>query len=311
MLDNLIPCIIKDRRMVSSQSLAQTGEPVEPTDNREWLVTEYWNDGMMRQRNLDFARTFLPISEELKRKMQKVVGMKNPRPDYIYGLNPRKYVPSSSSPPTSDETENIRQISPGIHDPILLIEGKSDKGSAVEAENQACRGGAALVNAARLLRARIGEKDVKGADDRTFVFSGTLCPNSMEIWVHWAEVFDTEPPVYHMNSLEVGHLKADKFLSTFRGFFHNILDWGCIARYNNELKPFYDRIYAWERMQLALPPSSATKVVKSSSSTSRAAQSEGVAADGEMEDIEGNGSPAGAPKKKRPRTCDTNGKKAG
>lgn len=57
-----------------------------------------------------------------------------------------------------------------MYDPALVIEGKGARGEDSEAVNQACRAGAALVNAGRLLRERIGDPDVEGADDRTFVW---------------------------------------------------------------------------------------------------------------------------------------------
>lgn len=79
------------------------------------------------------------------------------------------------------------EVAHGQNHSFFIIEGKSNKGSHTDAENQARRGGATLVNAARILYDRISMEDVTGADERTFVFSATVTPEFMAIWVHWAE----------------------------------------------------------------------------------------------------------------------------
>ena len=54
----------------------------------------------------------------------------------------------------------------------------------MEAEYQARRRGAMLVNARRQVYELMGDVETKGAaDDRTFVFSAIISPNTTEFWV--------------------------------------------------------------------------------------------------------------------------------
>ena len=103
-----------------------------------------------------------------------------------------------------------------------------------------------LVNAGRKLRERIGEDDVVGADLRTIVFSATLGPKTMEIWVHWAEVLEAGTE-FHMNMLASKSLADKHALPELRRSIHNILDWGCLTRMK-ELEDLYKRIHIWERV---------------------------------------------------------------
>lgn len=128
-----------------------------------------------------------------------------------------------------------------VYHAFLILEGKSNEGSPQEAINQACRAGAALVRAARLLREALGEADFQGADHRTFVFSATMSPGLMEIWAHWAEV-SGETTTFHKaidDEQHFGHL---------RRILHNILDWGCGARLD-EQEPVHQAIVAYEQRQ--------------------------------------------------------------
>ncbi|KAL9134765.1 MAG: hypothetical protein Q9175_004055 [Cornicularia normoerica] len=292
LVHNLIDCIIKPRRRVKYEieegikssdidgtsigdsSSEENREHIlaEPDDNHGWVVAEYWDDGLINEYNLEFNRYFLPFvtqDGELTKNLEKCEGMTNPKPDFIYGINRDKYaIPLNVQ--ISAEIQLVREVVPMMYDPVLIIEGKSDRGEAGVAENQACRSGAALVNAARMLREAIGDEDVEGADGRTFVFSATLCPAVMEIWVHWAEVLyidgeqvtEMDGPygkesmktpckkkhvLYHMNSLEQKALKNPDFLDKFRPFLHNVLDWGCIERFN-QLRDLYARLYAWQKL---------------------------------------------------------------
>lgn len=70
------------------------------------------------------------------------------------------------------------------------------------ANNQANKGAAALINAERMLRERIGESGVTSGPDRnTFIYSVTLNLGIMEMWVHWAEILGSDVK-YHMRLLE-------------------------------------------------------------------------------------------------------------
>ena len=262
-LDNLIPMIIKARRQVPLQyssikppvtgSLQEAPEfyPAPSDGECTWVVEDFFDSGCIRKANADFKPNSLPLDKDLAAMMKKdddMQGLTNPRPDYVYGLSCDDFEPPKGVI-ISGITQDLREVIPHMYDCMFVIEGKSDQGQPAGAENQACRSGAALVNAARQLRERIGEKDVEGADERTFVFSGTLCPNALQIWVNWAEVTYTNGKknvFFHMNHLDSGTLSSSDFVERFRPICHNILDWGCITRYHKNLKGLYERIYEWE-----------------------------------------------------------------
>jgi len=95
-----------------------------------------------------------------------------------------------------------------MYDPALVIEGKGARGKDSKAVNQACRAGAALVKAGGLLRERIGDPDVEGADNRTFIYTIALGARDLEIFVNWAEVLPADAEgnktvIYHMNQLNI------------------------------------------------------------------------------------------------------------
>ncbi|KAL6715390.1 hypothetical protein ACLMJK_006351 [Lecanora helva] len=242
----------------SFQCLEASKSPLAPLD--KWISDDYWDSGCIHAENVNFGGFFLPIDEDLVALMDKdkdkEVGMTNPRPDYVFGLR------------------RLKNIVPVMYDSMLFIEGKSMDGVMGEAENQACRSGAALNNAARLLREQIGEPDVEGADDRTFVFSATVNPGYLEIWVNWAQVWYTEEEKivkdqgsegkapasnkverikhvsYHMNLVASDAFTTPDFLKKYIRIFHNILDWGFGDRCKSNIEPFYDRLYAWQRKRL-------------------------------------------------------------
>lgn len=292
-LQNILPSIIKTKRTVESRVRARAAEspeeatlgksdsstttrfltkealdtqtPIEGISEKEKEYSDQYfqDDGLVVKINGEFRKTFLPnrfgdegMDIELTKAMAKVDGMTNPRPDYTYGLRIDKH-PIPSDVLVSPQIDFLLEVVPIMHHPFFMIEGKGDRGSMAEADNQACRGGATLVNAARILLERIGEPDVSGADDRTFVFSATLCPGLMEIWVHWAEVSrqdQTEQKqigrgvTFHMNRLASKALNDDGSAGILRKMLHNILDWGCINR-DQKLSNMYDKIFAFERRQ--------------------------------------------------------------
>ncbi|KAL8651195.1 MAG: hypothetical protein Q9210_003396 [Variospora velana] len=261
-LTALLPYIIKPDRTVQvsparpaaggspGQQSTMQNQPVPLNQEEVWEVQSFLRSGLVTIVNREFARTFLAFREdgkvldkEVVKALQKEAGMTNPKPDRIYAVVRTKY----KFPPHFQLPADISvylEIMKDVHHPFLIIEGKSDRGSPLEAANQACRGGAALVRTARLLRARLGEADVQGADLRTFVFSATLSPGLIELWVHWAEVpapKEGEITVFHMTKLSSKALDDEHDFGQVRRMLHNILDWGCGARFD-QLEPLYEAI---------------------------------------------------------------------
>ncbi|KAL8917482.1 MAG: hypothetical protein Q9208_007927 [Pyrenodesmia sp. 3 TL-2023] len=100
---------------------------------------------------------------------------------------------------------------------FFMLEGNSNAGSPLTQRNPACRAGVALVRTARLLRAGLRDTDVQGANYRSFVFSATMSPGSIELCVHWAEGLaekeaegESGMVVYHMTKLSSKALDNDQ-----------------------------------------------------------------------------------------------------
>ena len=246
---------------------AQGSELCELQEEPEYVVSSFWEDGLLAKMNSEFRKSFLPRhnDEELTKAMAKVDGMTNPRPDYTYGIRiDLSRVPDGVS--VSWYTNYLLEIVPILHHPFFIIEGKSDSGSQAEAENQVCRGGATLVNAARQLFERIGMPDesATGPDQRTFVYSATLSPGLMDIWVHWAELRVTGGPLFHMHVIESVSLKSPGAVGKLRRITHNILDWGCVDR-SPSLGKIYNQVYEYERKQVVVNTSNKKRRIHSGS----------------------------------------------
>ncbi|KAI4274798.1 MAG: hypothetical protein LQ337_003670 [Flavoplaca oasis] len=248
MLVALLPLIIKADRIVEASR-------DELTEGEKTQVQSFLRSGLITIVNKEFVREFQGFREdggkldkELIAEMAKESGVTNPKPDRTYGINPKKYqFPAYFQ--ISAELDHYLQIVEGLHHPCFILEGKSASGSLMDADNAACRGGTSLVRASRLLRWKLGmDTTTLGADWKTFVFSATLCPNAIFIWVHWAEVKgeDDGSNVYHMTKLKQYFLDDVQQFRATRRTLHNILDWGCGERFEG-LRPLYEAIVKYDK----------------------------------------------------------------
>ena len=237
-------------QMVGQEGVGSTSGPMPIQEEPEYSIASFWDDGLAVKVDCQFRKSLLPAKEkdeELAKAMAKVDGMTNPKPDYTYGLRIDHY-PIPDDVVLSAYIDFLLEVVPLLHHPFFIIEGKSDSGSKAEAENQACRGGATLVNAARQLLERIGARgtEAAGPDDHTFIYSATLSPGLMDIWAHWAEVRTNARPIFHMHQLDSVPLFGAGAVGKLRRIIHNILDWGCVDR-SPQIQEVYDQIFAHER----------------------------------------------------------------
>ncbi|KAL8644334.1 MAG: hypothetical protein Q9210_007305, partial [Variospora velana] len=249
LLAMLLPAIIKQDRTVQVPSKKYPEEAV-------WGSVRFFNSGIVTIVNREYQKGYVPhrqgvrfVDTDLVASMKKLKdqGMQNPKPDRAYGMRRDKY----QFPPTFQMPQEIRdylEILPDLHLPFMIIEGKAEGGSSQEACNQACRGGAALINDHRLLREFLGFKENIGPDDQTIVFSATYAGGLLEVWVHWAEVRTGLPPLYHMSLVASKSLREAATFRQARMILHNILDWGCGGRFNG-LDSLYQKIIAYAKGQ--------------------------------------------------------------
>ena len=253
-----------------SEDHTSAGEPVANqgcVEESQWVVEDFAEAGVIVKVNRELRKDFLPHQPhkpetELNRRMAKINGMTNPRPDRTYGIDLYKY-PIPDDVEISVKIHIMLEVVPLLHWPFFIIEGKSNSGLISEATNQACRGCASIMNAQLCLLQEIGEPHISGSapDTRTFMFSATLSPVVMEIWVHWVEYRDNQNTIFHMHKLKAHAIDDNNAPGKLRKIIHNILDWGCGERFE-AMKKIYDIIFDYERKRAAAEDELSTRSPK-------------------------------------------------
>lgn len=230
-------------------------------ENAEWKEF-LMDEKVMVTLNKDFAKTLLPnkfseiplLIDEIAKDLAKDKDMTNPRPDMTFGLQRDRH-PLAIETQIPQNVLELLEVAPGMHYAFLIIEGKSHSGDSAKAENQARRGGATLVKASRTLRAelergistltmdrmqetravqgiegsipKVGRANLIRPDYESFVFSVTISPTYLSIWVHW---YDEGSQLYHMNLVESYALHNSKGPVRIRWALHNIIEFGVRTR---------------------------------------------------------------------------------
>lgn len=240
LLQNLFPVIMRDGYTLAHEYEGLGKEEMDTLRKGGKIYRDFLDDEkVITTMDREFVRTLLPsrhatqeFEAEIAKDLEKQSGMKNPKPDILYGIETDKFpVPSSVHIPA--EVTALLEISPSMHHPFFLLEGKADRGSMAEAENQARRAGATLVNAARSLAALVYPKpSILGPDETSFVFSATMGPKHLEIWVHWFEARENDiDSRYHMDIVASDTLAIAGNIEGIRRKLHNIVEWGANNRY--------------------------------------------------------------------------------
>ncbi len=265
-LNTLLPLINKANRTVEFENHGPTehllemsgdgdmAEVLNPQPGVMYGSRDWIDDGVYAVSDQDFRNDLLPhryVDEQLAQTLKKDDSMLTPRPDRCYGLLPG-WIPVPEDVTLNPEIRALIEACPHLSHPFFLIEGKSNYGSKFDAQNQARRGGASLVNAMRQLLARIGEGHVteSGVDDRNFVYSATLSPGLIDFWVHWAEL-KSGTAIFHMNRINSLALNNKQQLPVVRKILNNIMTWGWDLK-ARRLPDLYEKIYTWQRKETAI-----------------------------------------------------------
>lgn len=238
---NMHRMVIKDERSVPGQKAKSSNTaPNEGGDDGEQGDPEYYEerddtlDGDIKPVHLAFTDSGLDKTQEqlfvegLLPTLEKGFGLSTPKPDLVFGFEMERF-PTESTPRLSDNVLQVIRVAPGIEHPFFVIEAKGGSAPIEEAENQAIRSGAALVNARRLLEQMIPgvpQPVIGGPDPASWVFSCAWVPRMAEIFVHWLEFNSKGEPIYHMNLIQSYMMSRAEELQAFRRAIHNILDWG-------------------------------------------------------------------------------------
>lgn len=197
----------------------------------------------------------------------------NPKPDGLFGEQYLLFIPllalltnwTGYDPDDFAEKENwvnqsykpITEVSKGCAHPFFQVQNKTH-GDFEEAINQACTGGAALVQAHRKLKeladppkpkpkdatkaTHIPTNDEPYADASTIAFSMALSPTNAIIYVHWAEVKSNDRVIYHMHPVGGWSIVLDINMKKCRAAVNNVLDWGLVER-KKDIKRLLNKIY--------------------------------------------------------------------
>ena len=206
----------------------------DPAAGDDDVLRRRWKNDHLRHRvDQEFVRGYLPGLDPdgeatLAKLLAKHTGMKNPKPDLVYGLARDAFKEVGKIANSNDR--DLAQISPGIYHPFFIIEFKSHKGDLLDAMNQASRGGAVLTNSMHILKQKAGFKELADEYDfGSFAFSLVLDPFSARIYVHWRElrVENYKSVVYHhMHFIDGYILESKESIDKLRIAVKNILDWG-------------------------------------------------------------------------------------
>lgn len=249
----LLPMIVPEK---SSAPGADAG-----VYNVKWFS----EDGSVVSRNQQFLTDLLPFRQTdaekkiLTKSLVKELfpGMTNAKPDFTYGIREEQH-PDIRSERYTPHTRALMAVAPYLVHPFLIVEGKSSNGSMTDAENQAIRGGATLVNARRMLNAKANMCDALGPDKKSFVFTVTMDTDLARIWINWCEIQSMEGvdgkeelyETFHMNSLDAFMLRGQRNnLAEMRKVLHNVIDWGLWGRMK-EIKGVMTRVFEAEQAAL-------------------------------------------------------------
>ncbi|KAL9609958.1 MAG: hypothetical protein Q9167_005310 [Letrouitia subvulpina] len=214
---------------------------------------DFTEDGLARVRDVKFLKDFLPGQDIDCKKL----GLSDPKPDLTYGIRPPQYPePGKGIALLRGEVEAAANVAPGLLYPFLVTEFKSCNSPIEEAENQAIRSGATLVESRRRLNAQVPRiasanapltvfgipSTATTADLSSIAFSVSWVPRFAELHVHWYEERSGQRGIYHMSNIGGYIFSRKEDLEKFRVDIVNILEWGVYKR-RSEVERVLKQIY--------------------------------------------------------------------
>ena len=233
------------RHMHGDHRNKRTSEEADSVIADAQWTTEAWQvDHLGARWDIDFRYESIPRLENVTPALAKFLEsnprIKNPKPDLAYGIRYGAFTTLQQD--IIHTYPRYTEVSPGLCFPFFAAEFKGSQGSMEEADLQACRSGAAMVNGIRELYKEAGrEKKDAGADEDSFAFTLALIPQFANLYVHWAEVAPGSQTIYHMHQINTYSLKIATHYQDIRHDLNNILDWGLDKRLN-QLKDIVDVI---------------------------------------------------------------------
>ncbi|KAG8530570.1 uncharacterized protein KY384_005073 [Bacidia gigantensis] len=198
-------------------------------DEIKYIAAWFKDDGLKMVPETKWVTGCLPKNPDYDSSL----GIKDPKPDFTFGLEPRKPINMTSLP--TKQVELLMNICRGIDHPFMVIENKGAEESFAWAAIQALRDGTAMENAQLELERLAGEEHKVGAL-KSFVFSCAWDVDIARFYVHWIEKPATGRLIFHMNKLGTFNMDEKHKLKEFRRHGHNIMDWGVSEADNGHKK---------------------------------------------------------------------------
>lgn len=227
----------------------------------EWIEKAWEKDHLKCTWQALFPREMMPKAPSSEDPFLDILFKDLPRvaspvPDLTYGLQEKAFT-------TEVELQiilaNSQIITDNLYFPFFIVEAKSASKPIGEAENQACRGGAAIVNHLRNFLAAVPPKKASstqsgpasefpttvaptsskvaastpsflGPDKDSFCYSLCLTPWYAEIFVNWTEQVSAKEVHWHMHLVANYDLAEKQKIKELRHDIDNILDWGVLKR---------------------------------------------------------------------------------
>lgn len=229
--------VIKEARMVTMFEEDGVMKPLEGGDFMKEILKvkkSFKEDEMIALPNLQFNHKSIP---RITPASENKLGMTTPKPDWVFGIEEPQFGELIDKK-LSEDTKAWIRLAQGVRHPFFAIENKSARDSIENAENQAVRSGAAMVNAYRQLLNKAkdnGYEEQPGCDKESYAFTCSWVPQMANLHVHWHELLADGTSLWHMNLLK-GYLFSErKAMNDFRADVHNILDWGIAAKRKKEI----------------------------------------------------------------------------
>lgn len=191
----------------------------KPNQTIEQIVRLFSDDRLAKASKSTFVKNMLPTTVWNS-------AMKDSVPDFVFGIKAPEFARKRSKISTS--AKKLVNVSGTIPHCFFVIETKGADEPFADAETQAIRSGAVLVNARRLLMEKAGilsQRQILGPDMESFVYTCAWMPAFARVFVNWCQV-EEDVVSYHMNHLKSYKLDDHDDIKSFRDTVHSIFDWG-------------------------------------------------------------------------------------
>ncbi|KAH0557114.1 hypothetical protein GP486_005096 [Trichoglossum hirsutum] len=200
--------------------------------------------GLAKNRDVELRQECVPdpeteIGSPSLRQHLETVG--SPKPSLVFGYTDSSFSRRQAS--VNESFPDIAGLSRGMQHPFFFVEWKSGSngGTLYDAQNQAMRTGAALVNARADLFELAYPTETASPRDAC-IFSCTIDTFTAATYVHWCTSDTSGNRYFYMNTLSVYVLVRKADVWQFEREVESITDWG-LGRRLQETKAVLDVIF--------------------------------------------------------------------